>query len=184
MRSDLTLTRRQGFVVLGVASGLAVAAILAVALWPKKQRRVVLIGDSLAVGLAPYLSKLAAAHGVPFKYEGHVGSTVATWLANPSWGAWVPAFGASTVLICLGTNDYLNPSPSLAQYRQLAAKFPGAVWIHPPAEPSAPMPKVHAVIDQAGVPTIPEMTGLQYGPDGIHPLNYAPFAAFIWARLP
>ena len=162
MRPDLSLTRRQGFIAVGVAAGLGLAAVLAVALWPsKKPRRVALIGDSLAVGLAGPLGQLAAQAGVPFKAEGHVGSTVATWLANPSWGSWVPSFSPTITLIELGTNSYLDPAPNLAQYKQLAAKFPGAVWIHPPAEPSAPMPKVHAVIDEIGVPTIPELTGLQ-----------------------
>jgi hypothetical protein len=148
-----------------------------------KPRRVALIGDSLAVGLGPELAQLAAKSGVPFKSEGRVGSTVAQWLATPSWGSWVPGYAPSTTLICLGTNDYLNPAPSLAQYCQLAAKFPGAWWIQPPDEPKAPMPKVHAVISQIGIPVIPEATGLSYGADGIHPTSYTSWASFIWKIL-
>jgi fermentation-respiration switch protein FrsA (DUF1100 family) len=180
--SDLALPSKRTLVVGGLV--LTGAALLAWLLWPKRPRRIALIGDSLAVGLGPQLAKLAAAAGVPFQYQGQTGSTVAQWLATPSWGAWVPSFGPSTTLIELGTNDYLNPSPSLAQYRQLAGKFPNAVWIMPPDEPKAPMPQVRAVINQVGVPVIPEATGLSYGADGIHPSNYAAWAAFVWARTP
>lgn len=162
--------------------------VIATALWArpksKRARRIALIGDSLAVGLTPQLAQLAAAQGVPFKGEGHVGSTVAQWLATPSWGSWVAGFNPSVTLIELGTNDYMNPAPDLAAYRRLAAKFPNAVWIMPPDEPSAPMPKVRAAIMQAGVPVIPEATGLHYAPDGIHPSSYGSWAQFIWQHLP
>jgi hypothetical protein len=183
VRPDLSLTRRQGFVVFGVALGLGALAALVMAFRPKG-RRVALVGDSLAVGLTGPLGKLVAAAGVPFKAEGHVGSTVAQWLATPSWGSWVSSFSPTVTLVVLGTNDYLNPLPDLAAYRQLAAKFPGAVWVAPPDEPKAPMPQVRATIDAIGVPVIPEATGLQYGADGIHPSNYAPWAQFIWSRFP
>jgi hypothetical protein len=159
-------------------------ALVVEALTSKKAKRIALIGDSLAVGLGPPMAALAAQAGVPFKAEGHVGSTVAQWLSTPSWGSWVEAFAPSTTLIELGTNDYLNPSPSLAQYQQLAAKFPGAIWIAPPIQPANALTKVRAVIEQVGVPVIPAMTGLQFGPDGFHPLNYAPWAAWIWGQLP
>ena len=150
------------------------------------QRRVVLVGDSLAVGLGPQLAKLARQSGADFRFEGHVGSTVAQWLATPAWGAWVAGFGPTATLIQLGTNDYRNPSPNVEQYRQFAAKFPSAVWIMPPDEPAAPMPKVRAAIEQVGVPVIPAATGLQYGADGIHPTpaGFAAWAASVWAQTP
>lgn len=167
-------------VVGGAALGVGLLTWL---LWPRP-KRVALIGDSLAVGLGPQLAKLAASANVPFQYEGHVGSTVAQWLATPSWGSWVAGFAPSITLIELGTNDYLNPSPSLAQYRQLAAKFPGAVWVMPPVQPASALTAVRAIISQVGVPVIPAMAGLQFGADGFHPLNYAPWAAFVWSHLP
>jgi hypothetical protein len=163
------------------------AAAIAWIAWPRatgKPRRVALIGNSLAVGLTAPMRALAQRQNVPFQAEGHVGSTVAQWLSTPSWGAWVASFAPSVTLIELGTNDYLNTSPSLAQYKQLAAKFPNAVWIMPPDEPKAPMPAVRAVIQQVGVPIIAEATGLTYAADGIHPSNYAMWAQFIWSRLP
>ncbi len=168
--------------IAGGALVLGAGALIVEAMTSKKSKRVALIGDSLAVGLGPQLAALAAAAKVPFQFEGHTGSTVAQWLSTPSWGAWDSGF--STTLIELGTNDYLNPSPSLAQYQQLAAKFPGAVWVMPPVQPANALTKVRAIIEQVGVPVIPAMTGLQFGADGFHPLNYAPWAAWIWGQLP
>ncbi len=170
--------------IAGGALVVAGGALIVEALTSKKAKRIALIVDSLAVGLGPQLAALAAGAKVPFQYEGHTGSTVAQWLSTPSWGSWVEAFAPSTTLVELGTNDYLNPSPSLAQYQQIAAKFPNVTWVMPPVQPASALTKVRAVISQIGVPVIPAMTGLQFGPDGFHPLNYAPWAAWIWGQVP
>lgn len=169
-----------------IAGGLVLVAGVAVAAeaLASKPRRIALVGDSLAVGLAGPMASLANKSGVPFRAEGHVGSTVAQWLANPSWGSWVAGFSPSVTLIVLGTNDFANPSPSLAQYQQLAAKFPGAVWVMPPVQPFNALTKVRAVIEQVGIPVIPAATGLSFGADGIHPSNYQQFAQFVWNRVP
>jgi hypothetical protein len=175
---------KRGYVWIIGGTLLAVGVAAAADTFAATPKRVALIGDSLAAGLTAPMTALAKASGVPFQAEGHVGSTVAQWLATPSWGAWVAGFQPSVVLVELGTNDYANPAPSLAQYRQLAAKFPGAVWVMPPVQPFNALTKVRAVISEIGVPVIPAMTGLQFGSDGIHPANYAPWAQFIWGQVP
>lgn len=172
--------RRSTFV--WALAGGGVAAAIAVALLSSKKPRVALVGDSLAVGLGPEMAKLAAAQGTAFRYEGHTGSTVAQWLAMSAWGAWITDFAPTITLIELGTNDYLNPAPSLAQYRQLAAKFPGAVWVMPPNETATSLDKVRATIAAVGVPVIAAAT-IPIGPDGFHPVSYGAWAKTIWSAI-
>jgi hypothetical protein len=175
-------TAEKVWLVGGVAAGVAA---LVWAWWPWTKsgaKRVALIGDSYAVGLGPQLATLMAAQNVPFKYEGHIGSTVAQWNSTPTWGSWLPSFGPSLTLISLGVNEYLNPSPSLPAYRALAARVSGAVWVMPPNVPKSPLTSVRSTIEQVGVPVVPAAT-IPIGSDGIHPTSYTGWAAFIFNFL-
>jgi hypothetical protein len=103
-------------------------------------------------------------------------------------GDWLAAFNPSIILASLGTNDIgYYPAPPPAPYQQLVQRW-GAigqvVWIDPPLMPSDRLAGVRSVIASLGVTVIPAMTGLSFGPDHIHPTNYAQWASFIWGQLP
>jgi len=168
---------------------------LVVLFWPKGAQaqaqpatpRVALLGDSLAVGLTGPLGKLAAAGGVPFQGEGHVGTTPLQWShdapACGPCGDWVAGFAPTTTLVVLGTNDLgYSPVPPVGPYQAIVRKFPNVVWVMPPVMPGDRLGGVRSVISSLGVPVIPAVAGLSFGPDHIHPTSagYAAWAKIIW----
>jgi hypothetical protein len=189
-RGRLHLVRPPTYVwIAGGALLIGAGALIVEALTSKKPRRIALIGDSLAVGLTGPLGSLAAAAGVPFQGQGVVSTTPAQWTSGAAacgpCGNWVAGFSPSATLCVLGTNDIgYSPSPPVAPYQAIARKFPNVIWVMPPIMPNDRLAGVRSVIASLGVPTIPAMTGLSFGADQIHPLNYAPWAAWIWGQLP
>ena len=113
---------------------------------PKLRRgaRLLLVGDSLAVGLAPPLGQLARDNGVLFDSAGKVGSTVGQWAdPNSSLGVVLRqklAQKPAVVLVSLGTNDEaLSVASARAELPLLdqlveTIKASGAdlAWVGPP----------------------------------------------------
>lgn len=173
-----------------VAAGLGAAA-LAWLFTSGKSRRVAMIGDSLAVGLGPFMAKLAKAKGVPFLYDATGGTTPLQWAQHAKacggCGDAVLAFDPSVTLVVLGTNDLgYSPAPPAAPYRAIVQRFPGVVWVDPPLMPNDRLAGVRGVISSLGVPVIPSTNTIQIGPDGIHPTGqgYADWAKLIWGLTP
>ena len=138
---------------------------------PPPPKKVALLGDSYAAGLGPELAKL-----IPnFQYEGRVGTGPASWPAMPGW---LIDFAPAVVLVSLGVND--GDNPKLSNYQAVVQALHGigarVVWIEPPAGVSVPV--VRNVIAALGVQTVPA-TETPLGPDKVHPVSYAPWAAEI-----
>lgn len=144
-----------------------------------QSKRVALIGDSYAVGLGPELAKRFK----DFKYEGHVGISTSGWMNCATCAPWLPDFKPSLVLVSLGANDGTSPNPPDYQAIVRALHGIGATveWIMPPAG-LANRVAVRDVIASLGVPVVPA-TQAPLGPDGIHPVSYAPWAAEIARAL-
>ncbi len=142
---------------------------------PTPPARVALIGDSYAVGLGPELAKQFN----NFKYEGHVGISTAGWMNCATCAPWLPDFKPDLVLVSLGAND--GTSPNLADYQAIVRALHGigarVEWIMPPAG-LANRAAVRDVIAALGVPVVPA-TQTPLGPDGVHPVSYAPWAAEV-----
>lgn len=168
---------------------------------PPPGSRVLLVGDSLAVGLGPPMAELAADCGTPFAHRGKVGQHVTE--LNASWSL-PPSAGWTDVLISMGGNDYQHNDPDavalaivqvLQKIRQAGAR---PWWIAPP-----PMP-IHDAIDVRGMwrigiagrgstgyaepwvdyfPT--DQVAIPQAPDQIHPTpeGYRLLAALIWEWL-
>lgn len=143
-------------------------------------RRVALIGDSYAVGLGPELQKLLP----DFQYSGTVGTTTSQWASKApacgSCGDWLRLFRPGIVLVSLGVND---GSPNSANYQALVRQLHGlgarVIWIEPPAGvTTASIGAVRSIIESLGVPMVPATTA-PLASDGVHPQNYAPWAAEI-----
>jgi len=149
--------------------------------------RLLLVGDSLAQGLAPPLGELAKGLGVAFRADGRVGTRIAQWAAQP-WLSADLAWGPTMVLVSLGTNDMKLPAPAVEQpaLAQLAARLKSSgsrvVWLNPPTMPF-PDRGVLAMIAATGLEVFhSEALQLTRGPDGIHPTvsAFAGWAGSIW----
>ncbi len=140
-------------------------------------RRVALIGDSYAVGLGPKLEALIPG----LRYEGHVGSNTAQWSAG-QFGASLAGLEPDVVLVSLGVNDGATPNP--ANYQAIVQRLRSAgaevIWIEPPLAVNTPA--VRNVIASLGVKTVPARL-MPMAADGLHPQNYAPWAAAIASEL-
>src|SRR3990172_5754810 len=87
-----------------LAAGLGMVRLLN---GPRLRRgmRVLLIGDSLAVGTAPYFAALAKEAGVEFKSLAKVGTRIDQWASSAELKALLEKFQPELVLVSLGTND-------------------------------------------------------------------------------
>ncbi len=150
--------------------------------------RVLLIGDSLAVGLTAPMKALASDDGVAFSAHGIVGSRIADWSSLLVVGQKDLAVKPTIVLVSLGTNDekMLVPTQEKSALAKLIAtlRATGAdiVWIAPPSMPF-PDRGVPQMISATGVSVYPSATlSIPRGPDQIHPTakGYAGWAGAIW----
>jgi lysophospholipase L1-like esterase len=176
----------------------------------RKGMRVLLIGDSLAVGMAPHFAALAKEAGIDFKALATVGTRIDQWSANADLKKLLESFQPELVLVSLGTNDEFmqgdavkKQQPQLEKLLALLTQWPrsrdyglGAeyiVWIGPPTLPNPPSPGIPKMIqDAAGSVLAPrfsyfhsERLQMPRGPDGIHPnvRGYAGWAGAIWHWL-
>jgi lysophospholipase L1-like esterase len=92
---------------------------------------------------------------------------------------WLPSFQPSLVLVSLGAND--GAAASAADYQALVRALHGigarVAWVEPPAG-LATANAARDAIASLGVPTVPA-TRVPLGPDGVHPVSYAPWAREI-----
>lgn len=174
--------------------GLAVSASAAGTAAPPKRvlgpgARLLLIGDSLAVGLATPLGQIARESGVEFMGAGRSGTRIDQWTNQPWLASAVAAFRPTVILVSLGTNDEKLKDPATtqkpflarlaAQLRSTGAKV---VWIAPPTMPF-PDKGIQALIRTAGFPVFgSEALTIPRAGDGIHPTaaGYAGFGGSVW----
>ncbi len=138
------------------------------------------IGDSLGVGLSPYLAAWAATHGMRFIEDAKVGRFTKQQAVDQ-----VPA--GALVFVSLGTNDATSSSGAAALpqfFVNLRARSPRAiVWLVPPATKA--LPGISAV--RAAIRALPGVTAVETAApvrsDGLHPLSYAAVAADVSPAL-
>lgn len=175
--------------------------------------RILLVGDSLAVGLSTPLAALAKDHGIAFQAIAIVGTRIDQWAQSADLTAQLQSFQPTIVLISLGTNDaYMIPSSGVtigqrqAPYMEaLLSKIEMAgpravVWIEPPTLPDAAvsLTSVRQLIEAQHSIDLPKhlkprvslfmsqrLTISPRAPDGIHPVvsGYAYWAGKIWQWL-
>jgi lysophospholipase L1-like esterase len=171
--------------------------------------RILLVGDSLAVGLSTPLGALAKDRGIAFSALATVGTRIDQWAQSQDLKDALASFQPTIVLISLGTNDaYMMPPPDVgvrqAPYMDALLTMietgwthsddyglgPRAiVWIAPPTLPDAAIsiaPVRALIADQAAllhrrISIYPsDRLTLARGPDGIHPVVSA-YAAWAGA---
>lgn len=155
----------------------------------KPPSRALLIGDSLAVGLAAPLAKeLAPAELVT---RAHVGSRSSDWAFEGKYRGELEdaltKFRPDAVLVSLGTNDLAGGKPTATSFdflaKRVAAKGAAVIFLGPPELPW-PRGEVWSSAEAAGI-LVKAPEGLPHAPDGVHltPAGYAAWAKFVGARL-
>lgn len=180
------------------ASGVGLARALT---WRPKldeESRVLVIGDSLAHGMAPHFRGLAEEEDLPILTLTRPGSRIDQWVDSIELDSALDSFEPTHVLVSLGTNDaYTDFSANVigeeaAELVQLIEEA-GAyvIWIGVPD-----LPAVYGGRDineesldeiEREAPYYYESTDLEIprGPDNLHPTaaGYAGWAGAIWGWL-
>lgn len=177
----------------------AAGAILVVwGLWPSKKHaprvfhRVLVVGDSLGVGLQPALKALWGPRGVTVDGRSKGATHAGQWASSSSLGATLAAGlleRPQIVLVSLGTNDchyegaYCDAFAGRLQQIAATIRQAGAepVFLDPPTMPwedTVRMAKMRQAIKSAGT-HVPRPIGIPLS-DGIHP---TPAGNEQWAKL-
>jgi lysophospholipase L1-like esterase len=147
-----------------------------------------LLGDSLAEGIWPTLSKLAQDHDVNLAGTTSRGVPI-SWART----ATPPPQAVATWLVCLGANDAAIPSVSAGNIRRdvraiLDRTEAKVIWIMPPDGGGLPGLDVVTAAIRQEVPEeniLEAPTGLTFAKDGVHltPASYATWAEQLWRAL-
>ena len=156
-----------------------------------KVDRVLLVGDSLAVGINGPMKQLAAASGIEYQGKGVTGSRIDQWaktLLDEQLG-----FEPTIVLVSLGTNDMKMSDPVVQQSGHVQtilqkARDKGAqvVWIVPPTMPFPDKGVRQMILDaQPDGVVRADYLELPRAADQIHmtPSGYSTFAEAVWTCL-
>jgi lysophospholipase L1-like esterase len=159
---------------------------------PSIKSKALLIGDSLAVGLGPPLTKALAP--AKFWFVAHVSATSKDWTTGKFASGLDEALATikpEVVFVSLGTND-TAPGANIAglesRFKDLAGtiRMMGAapVFLLPPELPWSRQPVVDAVKAAGSVLIMPRL-GLEHASDKIHltPKGYADWAADVAGQL-
>lgn len=147
--------------------------------------KILLVGDSLAVGLTNPLREIAAARGDDLISDATTGTTARQWVSAGRLGADVLAHDPDIVLVSLGTNDMKADQSNFANdVTALVDAAAGASvrWIGPPAMPfdaGIVRSTLTSVLGSRGVPVFPsDSRSYPRAADQIHmpPSGYAAWA--------
>ena len=176
------------FAGLAVAAGVGLVRALRCEPTVRPGETMFLFGDSLAVGLDPFMRKLAQEKGVGYSSQSKGGTTMRQWLAQS--GLQGAMAGAQAVFISLGTNDTYS-SLTAEEMRQDAEKIVAlakgngrrVLWILPPTLPKED--RVSAEIRSTGVDVFESAKiDIPRPPTDLHPTGtgYALWSGLIWRQ--
>jgi len=181
-----------GGLLVATGVGLVAAATRRPRVTPES--RVLLFGDSMAVGLDPHMRALATETGVE-DYLGHgiVGTRIDQWDKSPWLDETLQSFRPTLILVSLGTNDEaLGQGAALRQepylddlLEKLESTGADVVWIGPPELPFPRAGVSDLARDKAPYYFRSELLDIPRSPDGLHPnaAGYAGWSGNIWRWL-
>jgi len=193
----MSIDRRWVYAGLVVAAGVGLAKLL-----PRGPRvrpgetRLMLVGDSLAVGMAPHFACLSKEQKVPFEALAKVSTRIDQWAASQVLSEHVAQFRPTLVIVSLGTNDaYMMGDVAARQagpLDQLLAKLTAGgaevAWVGPPSLPGKPNAGLLALLRERIASShyfASDALPIPRGPDQLHPTarGYAGWAGTIWQWL-
>jgi lysophospholipase L1-like esterase len=177
-----------------LAGGVGVARLVTARPKIRSSTRLLVVGDSMAVGLTPHLKGMATEQAVPYLALAKQGTRIDEWAQSAKMDAAITELPATLVMIVLGTNDaFTNYTPEqVAQHvAALLAKIPDGtdvLWVGAPALPAtyggrAPDPMILTAIQDSVKYYFPSHElEIPRGPDNLHPTaeGYAGWAGAIW----
>jgi lysophospholipase L1-like esterase len=187
-----------------VGAALATVGAVAYVLRPRHPKltedsRILLVGDSMAVGLAPQLRAMAEEAGLPFVSLAVQGTTISDWAGlrptqhHEALAATLDSFRPTLTLVVLGTNDeYLSPASLEAERDDLyalldqLAEYGEVAWVGVPALPKPEGNGAVELIAETDVPYFPsDLLDIPRAPDALHPTvaGYGSWAGMIWSWL-
>lgn len=155
---------------------------------PKKPKSILLVGDSLAQGLAAPMGHLAKSADVRFVADGRVSTKTTDWSFQPWLRQDLSQGPFDLVLVSLGTNDMKLDNPALigthvdAIIALILATKANVAWVMPPKMPF-PDGGVRGIIAKRNIPIFKSDTiDIPRAPDGVHPTvsGYAGWAGQVW----
>lgn len=182
-----------------VATGVGIAFVLKDR-HPKlsEDDRILVVGDSFAVGLTPQLRAMAEEAGLPFDSVAVEGTTIRDWgglvatQESAALEAVLQAFRPTIILVSLGTNDEYSgaalvesEADDLYALLERLGEYGQVVWIGLPELPRETSGAAE-MIEDTGVPYFPsENLDLPRAPDGLHPTvaGYGSWAGMLWSWL-
>jgi lysophospholipase L1-like esterase len=177
-----------------------VGAVRAITARPKlnAESSVLLIGDSMGVGMAPHFKGLAHEEGLPFETVALTGTRVDQWVNSNRLLQKLNLIRPSHVLISLGTNDaYSGKTPeniheNTKELVEIIKEFnANPIWIGAPSLPErtggVDLHVDNLLAIRSGTPYYFDSSTLTIprGPDDLHPTaaGYAGWAGAIWNWL-
>ena len=174
-----------------LASWLSAILFAGIAMSNPKNKDILLVGDSLAVGLSAPMKALGKRDDVHVHDEAKVGTTASYWV--PRLPSILRARRPRVLAVSLGTNDAAIADRKLASEalrgickvaEELDVRL---VWIAPPSLPArlTGAATVRATIDDCAPVVLDISEGIERAPDGIHATGkgYATWALRLWAPL-
>jgi len=156
--------------------------------------RVLLIGDSMAVGLTPHVKRLSNASGADCQVLTQAGSHVEQWLVGQSHDALIATLRElkpTLVVAALGLSDSKSGlsvehirSKALMLATQLTVDGAALLWVLPPALPFED--RMTPALSGSSIRTfVTRRLPLPKGPDGMSPTaaGYAGWARQLWLSL-
>lgn len=176
------------------------AVVRAVTRRPKidENTRLMLVGDSLAVGMNPHFKELATAQGTPYVSLTKTGARIDQWNQSAQLLLTMDQFQPTLVLVSLGTNDAYTsiiPESQVEAMNELLDKLESTgaevVWIGAPALPETYAGRhpneqmLEAIRDVAPYYFESHKLEIPRGPDELHPTSggYGGWAGAIWEWL-
>jgi lysophospholipase L1-like esterase len=177
-----------------IAGGIGLVAVASSRPKINEKSRVLLFGDSLAVGLNPHLKQLADEAGVEaYTGKGIVGTRLNQWDTDPWLDATLASFQPNLILVSLGTNDEAT-SPGAVEREadafhalldKLRATGAEIVWIGPPELPFPRQGVADMIRESVPYYFESEQLDIPRAGDHLHPnaAGYAGWAGAIWRWL-
>lgn len=152
-----------------------------------KGRRVLLVGDSMAQGIAPFLQRKVEAAGGQWTSAPEQSSTIIWWQGSGKLRALISEHRPDIIFIALGSNElYTRDAQSRASVVQKMVEEIGgkqAYWIGPPTwKPGAKLVPVIEDNFQPGHFYNSDTLDVPRGKDGKHPTGagYERWVELIW----